>query len=78
LRSNTKDYGGKTDLSDSQVAIQLHLLAENCTICSSRSRRPGRKLLDTPSYFSNISVDTDSFHVCFLCYLTTSFQLHVI
>jgi len=25
-------------------------VAENCTICSSRSRRPVRKLLDTPSY----------------------------
>jgi len=27
-----------------------HLVAESCTICSSRSRRPVRKLLDTPSY----------------------------
>jgi hypothetical protein len=25
-------------------------VAESCTICSSRSRRPVRKLLDTPSY----------------------------
>jgi hypothetical protein len=33
-----------------KVAIQLHLVAERCTICSSRSRRPVRKLLDTPSY----------------------------
>jgi hypothetical protein len=33
-----------------KIAIQLHLLAENCTICSSRSRRPVLKLLDTPSY----------------------------
>jgi len=30
--------------------IQLHLVAESRTICSSRSRRPVRKLLDTPSY----------------------------
>jgi len=30
--------------------IQLNLVAESCTICSSRSRRPDRKLLDTPSY----------------------------
>jgi hypothetical protein len=29
--------------------IQLHLVAESCTICSSCSRRPIRKLLDTPS-----------------------------
>jgi len=33
-----------------KIAIQLHLVAENCTICSSCSRRPVRKLLDTPSY----------------------------
>jgi len=25
-------------------------VSESCTICSSRSRRPVRKLLDTPSY----------------------------
>jgi len=36
-----------------KVAIQLHLVAENCTICSSRSRRPVRKLLVTPSYLYN-------------------------
>jgi len=34
------------------IAIQLHLLAESCTICSSCSRRPIRKFLDTPSYTS--------------------------
>jgi hypothetical protein len=33
-----------------EIAIQLHLVAESCTICSARSRRPVRKLLDTPSY----------------------------
>jgi hypothetical protein len=33
-----------------KIAIQLHLVAESCTICSSRSRRPVRKLLDTSSY----------------------------
>jgi hypothetical protein len=33
-----------------KIAIQLHLVAESCTICGSRSRRPVRKLLDTPSY----------------------------
>jgi hypothetical protein len=31
-----------------KIAIQLQLVAENCTICSSRSRRPVLKLLDTP------------------------------
>jgi hypothetical protein len=35
-----------------KIAIQLHLVVESCTICSSRSRRPVRKLLDTPSYVS--------------------------
>jgi hypothetical protein len=33
-----------------KIAMQLHLVAESCTVCSSRSRRPVRKLLDTPSY----------------------------
>jgi hypothetical protein len=30
-----------------KIAIQLHLVAESSTICSSRSRRPVRKLLNT-------------------------------
>jgi hypothetical protein len=33
-----------------KITIQLHLVAENCTVCLSRSRRPVRKLMDTPSY----------------------------
>jgi hypothetical protein len=33
-----------------KIAIQLHLVAHSCTICSSRSRWPVRELLDTPSY----------------------------
>jgi hypothetical protein len=36
-----------------KIAIQLHLVAESCIICSSRSRRSVRKLLDTPSYIGN-------------------------
>jgi hypothetical protein len=32
-----------------RIVIQLHLVAESCTICNSRSRRPVRKLLDTAS-----------------------------
>jgi hypothetical protein len=32
-----------------KIVIQLHLVAESCTICSSRSRQPIQKLLDTPS-----------------------------
>jgi hypothetical protein len=34
-----------------KIAIYLHLVAESCTICSSCSRRPVRKLLNTPSYY---------------------------
>jgi hypothetical protein len=34
-----------------KIAIQLQLVAESCAIYSSRSRRPVRQLLDTPSYF---------------------------
>jgi hypothetical protein len=37
-----------------KIAIQLHLVAESCTICSSRSRWLVRKLLDTPSYFTKL------------------------
>jgi hypothetical protein len=33
-----------------KIPIQLYLVAESCTICSSCSRRPVRKLLDTHSY----------------------------
>jgi hypothetical protein len=39
-----------------KIAIQLHLLAESCNICSSDSRRPVRKLLDTPSYLTDLGV----------------------
>jgi hypothetical protein len=35
-----------------EITIQLHLVAESCTICSSRSRRPARRILDTPSYIT--------------------------
>jgi hypothetical protein len=31
-----------------KIAVQLHVVAESCTICSSRSRRPVRKLLNNP------------------------------
>jgi len=33
-----------------KIAIQLHLVSENSTTCSSRARLPVRKLLDTLSY----------------------------
>jgi len=50
LRSNTKDYGGRTHRTNSQNSDKLHLVAESCIICSSHSRRPVRKLLDTLFY----------------------------
>jgi hypothetical protein len=37
-----------------KIAIQLHLVAETCTICSSRSRRPVSKLFDTLSYCAKV------------------------
>jgi len=36
-----------------KIAIQLHLVAESYTICSSRSRWSVRKILDTNSYTSS-------------------------
>jgi hypothetical protein len=33
-----------------KIEINLYLVAESCNICSSRYRRPVRKLLDTTSY----------------------------
>jgi hypothetical protein len=33
-----------------KIVIQLHLVAESCTIYTYRSRRLARKLLDTLSY----------------------------
>jgi hypothetical protein len=50
LRSNTKGYGGKLARLTQKIAIRLHLAAESCTVCNSRSKRPDRKLLDTPSH----------------------------
>jgi hypothetical protein len=39
-----------------KIAIQLHIVAESCTTCSSRSRRPVPKLLDTSSCVRNCLV----------------------
>jgi hypothetical protein len=46
----------KLTLLTHKIAIQLRLVAESCTTCSSRSRRSVRKLLDTPSYKPRASV----------------------
>jgi len=47
LRNNTKGYGGKLTRILHKIPIQPHLVAESCTICSSHSRWPVRKFLDT-------------------------------
>jgi len=62
-----------------KVAIQLHLVADECTICSSRSRQPVRKLLDTTSYVNCLYVQTMSCSVCcFSCLCPVSEgQLHL-
>jgi len=43
-----------------KITIQFNLVAESCTICSSRSRWAVRKLLGTPSFKSVYS--GDSYH----------------
>jgi hypothetical protein len=52
-----------------KIVIQLHLVAKSCTICISRSKRPVRKLLVTPSYSVSRSdgppVLTNRFHRAF-------------
>jgi hypothetical protein len=60
-----------------KIAIQLHLVAQSCTICSSRSRGPVRKLLDTPlcAYKFKIlkfSFMTISFVLCLFHSVSTS------
>jgi len=59
-----------------KIAIQLHLVAESCATCSSRSRRPVRELLNTPSYILNTegkahNVD-EHFHCWFLFWIFCS------
>jgi hypothetical protein len=41
---------GKLSRLTHKITLQLHLVAESHTICSSCSRQPVQKLLDTPSY----------------------------
>jgi len=44
-----------------KIAIHLHLVAESCTICSSSSRWPVRKLLDTYTYRRNATFHNSTF-----------------
>jgi len=43
-----------------KIAIEMHLVAESCTICSSCSMRPVRKLLDTRSYSNRFPSSSSS------------------
>jgi hypothetical protein len=54
-----------------KIAMQLYLVVKSCTICSSRSRRPVRKLLDTLSYNVN-----DCGVFTFITHYRTSHSLH--
>jgi hypothetical protein len=49
LLSPSKGYSSKLTRLTHKITMQLLLMAESCTIFSSRSRLPVRKLLDTPS-----------------------------
>jgi len=53
-----------------KIVIQVHLVAESCTICGSRSRQPVQKVLDTPlcvsSWIHSVArcVVTIDYYVC--------------
>jgi len=49
LEATQSSMAAKITIMTQKIVIQLHLLAESSTICSSHSRIPVRKLLDTPS-----------------------------
>jgi hypothetical protein len=57
-----------------KIVIQLHLMAESCTICSYHSRWPVRKVLDTPSYYS-VNKISEKYHtrLCFIAFFTGLF-----
>jgi hypothetical protein len=55
LKSNTKVTVAKLTRLTHKIAIKLHLMAESYSICSSRSGRPVRKLLDTHSYSQSLT-----------------------
>jgi len=55
-----------------KVAIRLHLVVESCTICSSNSRPPVRKLLVTLSY--SYSLHLMMFLKCFHMYKNRYFD----
>jgi len=58
MRSNTNGYGIKSHKTDSQNS-ETTAPRGSCSIWSSRSRRPVRKLLDTPPKISACRHDID-------------------
>jgi len=56
LRTTKSVMAAKPTRLTHKIAIKLPLVAERCTICSFRSRRPVRKLLDTPSCYKRLAV----------------------
>jgi hypothetical protein len=54
LRKGDRHRTAKLTRLTHKIATQLHIVAEICTICNSRSKRPVQKLLDTLSYAHNV------------------------
>jgi hypothetical protein len=54
LEATQRVMAAKLTRLTQKIVIQLHLMAESCTVCSSHSRQPAQKLLDTPSYRNNL------------------------
>jgi len=59
-----------------KIAIQLPLVAESCTICSSHSKWPIGKLLDTPSYVicAYVKFNINTSHITFCGPLSVSVE----
>jgi len=57
-----------------KIAIQLHLVAESCTVCGSRTRRPVLKLLVTSSYNGWLH----EIESCLLCTELKVVKIHVV
>jgi len=55
LRATQMIMAAKVTRLTHKIAIQLHPVAENCTVSSSGSMRPIQKILDTCSYIAHFS-----------------------
>jgi hypothetical protein len=58
FRSTQRVMAAKLTRLTQKIAIKLHLVAESWTICSSCSRWPVQKLLDTPSHNKGAFIET--------------------